>query len=245
MNEVMKLMQSHSSVRSYTDEKIDEELLHEIIASGQAAASSSFIQAYSVIRVTEKAKRRVIAEVAGGQSWIIEAAEFLVLCADMQRINYASQKSGEGELQGYAEHFLAATVDTALMAQNMMLAAESSGLGCVFIGGIRNDPQVLVDTLEIPEHVYPAFGFCLGWPKHKNAVKPRMPVESILHENVYDQEKVKSAVDDYDEIIADYYGSRASNAKSSDWSAPTTRAIQGKRREHMLEFLQSQGFLKR
>ncbi len=244
MNEVMKLMQAHSSVRSYTDEAIDEHLLQEIIACGQAAASSSFIQAYSLLRVKDLDKRRHIAEVAGGQSWVVEAAEFLVLCADMQRINYASQKSGQGELQGYAEHFLAASVDTALMAQNMMLAAESCGLGCVFIGGIRNDPQVLVDILEIPKHVYPAFGFCLGWPAHKNAVKPRLPVSSILHEDRYELSKVAASVDDYDEIIAAYYGTRKTNAKSSDWSAPTTRAIQGKRREHMLAFLQAQGFLK-
>jgi len=244
MNEVMKLMQAHSSVRSYTDEAIDEHLLQEIIACGQAAASSSFIQAYSLLRVKDLDKRRHIAEVAGGQSWVVEAAEFLVLCADMQRINYASHRSGQGELQGYAEHFLAASVDTALMAQNMMLAAESCGLGCVFIGGIRNDPQVLVDILEIPKHVYPAFGFCLGWPAHKNAVKPRLPVSSILHEDRYELSKVAASVDDYDEIIAAYYGTRKTNAKSSDWSAPTTRAIQGKRREHMLAFLQAQGFLK-
>lgn len=245
MNEVMKLMQSHNSVRSYTGESIDETMLEEIIACGQAAASSSFIQAYSIIRVTDQDKRRLIAEASGEQSWIIDAAEFLVLCADLQRVNYASQKSGQGELQGYTEHFLAATVDTALMAQNMMLAAESCGLGCVFIGGIRNDPQVTVDALQLPEHVYPAFGFCLGWPAQRNAVKPRMPVSSVLHQNTYDLEAVSSQVDEYDSLMAEYYGSRNSNAKSSDWSAPTTRAIQGKRREHMLAFLQARGFLKR
>jgi nitroreductase len=244
MNDVMNLMQTHSSVRAYTNEAIDEELLQKIIACGQAAASSSFIQAYSLVRVRDINKRRRIAEVAGGQVWVEEAAEFLVLCADMQRINYASRKSGQGELQGYAEHFLAASIDTALMAQNMMLAAESCGLGCVFIGGIRNDPQVLVNLLEIPKHVYPTFGFCLGWPAHKNAVKPRLPVSSILHEDRYDLSKVAVSVDEYDKSIADYYETRAKNTKSSDWSAPTTRAIQGKRREHMLAFLQSQGFLK-
>lgn len=244
MNDVMKLMQEHSSVRSYSNEKITDKLLEELIACGQSAASSSFIQAYSVIRVIDPAKRHIIAEAAGGQSWIIEAAEFLVMCADMQRINYASKKNGEGELKGYTEHFIAATVDTALMAQNMLLAAESCGLGGVFIGGIRNNPNVVAEALELPEHVYPAFGLCLGWPAHKNAVKPRMPVKTILHEDTYDIEAVAGNVDAYDEIFAAYYGSRTSNSKSSDWSAPTTRAIQGKRREHMKAFLQERGFLK-
>lgn len=244
MNDVMKLMQSHSSVRSYTDKKISKDLLEELIASGQSAASSSFIQAYSIIRVVDSNKRQIIAEAAGGQSWIVDAPEFMVMCADMQRINYASQKHGEGELKGYTEHFIAATVDTALMAQNILLAAESAGLGGVFIGGIRNDPNIVAETLGLPKHVYPAFGLCLGWPAQKNAIKPRMPVTTVLHQDTYDVDAVATNVDAYDEAFAAYYGSRASNAKSSDWSAPTTRAIQGKRREHMQTFLQERGFLK-
>jgi nitroreductase len=158
MNDVMKLMQEHSSVRSYSEKKISNELLEELIASGQSAASSSFIQAYSVIRVVDPVKRQIIANAAGGQSWIIDAPEFMVLCADMQRINYASLKNEEGELKGYTEHFIAATVDTALMAQNILLAAESTGLGGVFIGGIRNNPTIVAETLELPQHVFPAFG---------------------------------------------------------------------------------------
>ena len=243
MNELMKLMQAHSSVRSYKDKKISKDLFEELIASGQSAASSSFIQAYSVIRVVDSNKRQIIAEAAGGQSWIVEAPEFMVMCADMQRINYASQKHDEGELKGYTEHFIAATVDTALMAQNILLAAESAGLGGVFIGGIRNNPNIVAETLELPKHVYPVFGLCLGWPTQKNAVKPRLPVTTILHQNIYDIDAVAKSVDNYDEAIAAYYGSRASNSKSSDWSAPTSRAIQGKRREHMLQFLQERGFI--
>ena len=243
MNEVMNLMQEHSSVRSYTNEKINLSLLEELITCGQSAASSSFIQAYSVIRVVDPVKRNIIAEAAGGQSWIREAAEFMVLCADMQRINYASLKNGGGELKGYTEHFVAATVDTALMAQNILLAAESAGLGGVFIGGIRNDPKVVAETLELPKHVFPAFGLCLGWPVQKNAVKPRMPVATILHQDTYDVDGVAKSVDNYDETFAAYYDSRASNSKSTDWSAPTARAIQGKRREHMLAFLQERGFI--
>lgn len=244
MNDVMKLMQEHSSVRSYSNKEISKELLEELIVSGQAAASSSFIQAYSVIRVVDREKRQIIAEAAGGQSWINDAAEFMVLCADMQRINYASHKNHEGELKGYTEHFIAATVDTALMAQNILLAAESAGLGGVFIGGIRNNPAKVAEVLRLPQHVYPAFGLCLGWPAHKNAVKPRMPVSAIMHEDTYNIDAVATSVDAYDEAFTAYYSSRGSNAKSSDWSAPTTRAIQGKRREHMLEFLKNQGFLK-
>jgi len=244
MNEVMKLMREHSSVRSYTGEPIEQALLHELIACGQAAASSSFIQAYSIVRVSDTRKREIIAEAAGSQPWIIKAAEFMVLCADMQRINYACKKSGKGELDGYTEHFIAATVDIALVAENILLAAESCGLGGVFIGGIRNNPQVVSELIELPDHVYPAFGLCLGWPKRKNPTKPRMPVTSVLHEERYDANSIAPAVDSYDEQMKKYYEERGENAKISDWSSPTTNAIQGKKREHMLTFLQERAFLK-
>lgn len=240
----MQVMQNHASVRSFTSESVSTELLEEIISCGQAAASSSFIQAYSVIRVQDVEKRQAIAEAAGNQRWVIQTPEFLVFCADMQRIQYCSEKTAQGDLGGQTEHFIAATVDVALMAQNVMLAAESAGLGGVFIGGIRNDPQTVSECLDLPELVYPVFGMCLGWPEQKPQHKPRMPLGSILHQDSYQQDRVKAQVDDYDRIMQEYYASRLDNVKTTNWSEQTANAVQGKKREHMLKFLQSRGFLK-
>ncbi len=62
------------------------------------------------------------------------------------------------------EQLLVATIDTALMAQNVAIAAESEGLGLCYIGGIRNNPQDVSEILKLPEHVYPVFGMCLATP---------------------------------------------------------------------------------
>lgn len=67
--------------------------------------------------------------------------------------------------KGYTETFILATVDTALVAQNIMIGAESAGLGGVYIGGIRNNPQEVCELLTIPQHVYPVFGMCLSYLK--------------------------------------------------------------------------------
>lgn len=236
------LIRRHSSVRQYTDAPIEEDLLQEIVRCGQAASSSSFIQAYSLVRVRDRAKRQAIAEAAGGQIWIVAAPEFLVICADLQRVAYACRKAGAGELEGWTEHFIAATVDAALMAQNMMLAAEAAGLGGVFIGGIRNDPATVAEVLALPDQVYPVFGLCLGWPAQHNPVKPRFPLEAIVHIDQYDTQRVSADVDAYDEAMKDYYRSRDTNARESDWSTQAAAAVQGKKREHMLAFLQARGF---
>lgn len=243
---VLDCQRAHRSVRDYTGEPIDDRLLATLIESAQGAASSSFIQAYSLIRVDRPAARARIAAAAGGQRWIERAAVFLVCCADLRRVDHACRTQGRGELEGWSEHGLAAVVDCALFAQNLLLAAESVGLGGVFIGGIRNDPQVLVDELALPELVLPVFGLCLGWPSTRalqQAVKPRMPVELILHRDRY-RDAEPDAIGAYDATMADYYRERAANARLDDWSAATANAIQGKKRKHMLDFMRGLGFFK-
>lgn len=243
LSSTQQLQLDHRSVRRFLPRPLDPGQLESLIHCGQAAASSSFIQAYTVIRVTRPEARSAIAKAAGGQPWIEQAPEFLVFCADLRRINTACEAAGKGELEGYSEHGLATVVDVALMAQNVLLAAESQGLGGVFIGGIRNDPQLVVDELVLPERVLPVFGMCLGWPNETVEVKPRMPVGFVLHQDSYqDVEPERMAL--YDEKMADYYARRGTNIKTSDWSTATADAVQGKKREHMLQFLRARGFFR-
>lgn len=245
MNPIIQQMLQHSSVRSYLDKAIEPELIDKIIECGLASASSSFVQARSIVRVTDQQNRAVMAKIAGGQWWVEKAPEFFILCADMNMVQYCCDKTGQAELEGFTEHFITATVDVSLMAQNMMLAAESLGLGGVFIGGMRNDPEQLSEILELPKHVYPVCGLCLGWPKKTVDTKPRFPVSTVLHQEKYDAKSVPANVDAFDLTMQDYYVSRASNAKQTNWSEETVKAVQGKTREHMLPFLKQKGFLKK
>lgn len=244
MNSILEAQLSHRSIRKYTDKPVDMTLLHQLIKHAQGAASSSFIQAYSLVRVNDKNSRKTIATIAGGQPWVESAAEFLVICADLRRVEFACVNQGFGKLEGNTEHFISATVDAALMAQNLMLGAESEGLGAVFIGGIRNDPEQISKLLALPKQVYPVFGLCLGWPDAIPDVKPRFPVDVILHNETYDQSKTENDIAAYDKQMQNYYNERGTNQRVSDWSTQTAKAIQMKKREHMLSFLQAQGFLK-
>ena len=244
LSETQELQLNHRSVRRFLQRPLDPGQLESLIRCGQAAASSSFIQAYSVIRVTRPEARAAIAEAAGGQAWIERAPEFLVYCADLRRVDAACRHAGSGALEGHTEHGVAAIVDVALMAQNVLLAAESQGLGGVYIGGIRNNPQVVVDQLELPPLVAPVFGMCLGWPDESHEVKPRMPVDFVLKQDVY-RDVTDADMAAYDEHMAAYYAGRGANVKLSDWSRAAAAATQGKKREHMLGFLNRLGFFRR
>lgn len=242
---VEDLIRQHTSTRDFSEEPVPETMLFSIIECGQMAPSSSFIQSYSIIRVNDREHRKKIAVATGGQPWVETAPEFLIFCADLTRVESACLKHGGGKLEGHTEHFIAATVDVALVAQNILIVAESKGLGGVFIGGIRNNPEMISKLLCLPNQVYPIFGFCMGWPASQGQNKPRLPFSAIFHEENYSGKLLKQHLDNYDRCMANYYSSRDTNQKDSNWSKETAKAMHKKRREHILTFLQSHGFLKR
>ena len=125
-------------------------------------------------------------------------------------------------------------------------AAESLGLGGVYIGGIRNDPQIVVDCLQLPRQVLPVFGLCLGRPAEgpQPQIKPRMPIDLVLHDGRY-HDAADAELADYDETMAHYYRARSQNRKTTAWSDETARAVQGKKREHMSAFLRERGFFRK
>lgn len=240
MNPTIELLKSHRSIRKFTDKKISQALLRELIRAGQAAATSSHIQAYTVIHVKHPANREKIAELAGGQAYIATASDFLVFCADMKRPTEASERTGANVVRGMTEQLLVASVDTALMAQNVAIAAESEGLGICYIGGIRNNPQAISDLLRLPEHVYPVFGMCLGYPAADPDIKPRLPVEAILKEDYYADDSEQVVV--FDEAMQSYYSERKGGNKDSNWSKNLTPLFDSKLRSHMRDFLTKRGF---
>jgi len=243
MNDTIQLMQSHRSIRKFSDKPIAPELLEQLIKSGQAAATSSFVQSVSVIRVTSEDIRQSLAEVAGGQQYVVSCAEFLVICADMQRNKSLALNHGSDPMTGFTEHFVIAAVDAGLFAQNLVVAAESSGLGICYIGALRNNPSRVSEILELPDLVVPLFGLCLGYPTQDPEVKPRMPVPMMMHENTYNSDIDEQSLATYDATVREYYATRTGNQKSQGWSEQMAGFFGKEARPHMLEFLQSRGFL--
>jgi len=242
MDSVLQLLKSHRSIRKFTEQPISAELFEELIKAGQAAATSSFLQGATVIRVTDAAKRNKIAKLAGNQKYVAAAAEFLVFCADLKRAGNYCREYGKDFEGDFTEHFIIATVAAALMAQSLVTAAESSGLGICYIGGIRNNPAPVSDLLQLPHGVYPVFGLCLGYPDQDPEIKPRLPVSVVLKENVYNEEGDKEAIAEYDERIQEYYRTRTGGGHGIRWSEQVSTLLSEKSRPHMKEFLANKGF---
>ena len=242
MNHVHELLRSHRSIRSFTDEVLADAALGEIIRSGLSAATSSNLQATTVIRVRDRQTRERIAEVAGGQQHIVTAGAFLIWCADLNRTRRACEMAGGTMTSGMTEQFIIATVDVALAAQNAVVAAESMGFGICYIGAIRNDPQVVVELLELPHDVYPVFGMCIGRPAQDPEVKPRLPLAVVLKDDVYRTDGEAELIKEYDDVVRDYYRSRSGGTKDSCWTEEMAALVDGERRPHMRRFLAERGF---
>ena len=242
MNPVMQLLQSHRSIRKFTDEPVDDRVITEIVRCGQSAATSSNLQATTVVRVRKAETRREIARVAGNQEYVSTAGAFLVFCADLNRPRRACEMQGGDFVTGMTEHFIIATVDVALFAQNCAVAAESTGLGICYIGGIRNDPERVIALLDLPDQVYPVFGFCLGFPAQDPEVKPRLPLPVVLKEDRYQNSDDREGIMAYDEQLRNYYRTRTGGTKDSCWTQEMKALVGIESRPHMRGFLKSRGF---
>jgi len=243
MNQTIKILKSHRSIRKFTDRPVPQSMVEEIVTAGQAASTSSFIQACTLIQVNDEKKRARLAACAGNQAYVIHAPRFFVVCADMQRHQLACDMHGEQMLSGYTEQFITATVDCALFTQNMMIAAESLGLGGVYIGGIRNRIAEVAGLLELPDLVYPVFGLCLGYPDQDPEIKPRLPLSVVLKQDRYAEEGDRERINDYDRAVSKYYATRTGSSKEMSWSEQISGMLSRESRPHILPFLQERGFI--
>lgn len=237
--EVIDLMRAHVSVRDFLDKPVEPETLRAVLQAAVSASSSCFLQGVSMIRITDPALRSELARLAGAQKHVQTAAEFIVFCADMRRILLACPKADTG----WTEQLVVACHDAGIMAQNALLAAESLGLGGVFIGGIRNRIEKVDALLKLPHLVFPVFGLCLGYPARKNEVKPRFDLSVTLMENTY-REPTAEEIAQYDQRMHEYYQNRSADAKDSNWSREVTGIVKRERRPFMADFLKSKGWAK-
>jgi len=187
-NETLDLLLSHRSVRAYLPDALPEGALDALVAAAQSAASSSNLQAWSLIAVEDKARKARLAALAGGQKHIEEAPLLLVWLVDLNRLGSIAeaQQQPAGALE-YFDSFLLGAVDAALAAQNAFVALESLGLGGVYIGALRNKPLEVAAELGLPPNVFALFGLVVGRPDPARPadVKPRLPSQAVFFREQY------------------------------------------------------------
>ncbi len=238
----------HRSVRAYLPDPVGDAELNAMIAAAQSASSSSNLQAWSVIAVRDAQRRAALAKYAGEQAHVCDAPLQLVWLADLARLRRLAQREGRpADGLDYLEMFLVGVIDAALAAQNAVAAAESLGLGTVYIGGMRNRPEDVARLLELPAGVVAVFGLCVGRPDPAKpaSVKPRPPQAVVLHQERYSLAAQDDGIDSYNRSMADFYTSQGMTVRGS-WSVHCAKRVAGPQslsgRDRLVEALRGLGF---
>lgn len=241
MNQAIDAILGHYSVRNFEDKALTEEELALLIKSAQAASTSSFVQAYSIIGITDKKIREQISAIAGNQPYTVQTGQLFIFVADLARHQaILEEHQVDTAALETSEKWLVSIIDAALAAQNMAVAAESLGFGICFIEGIRNDVGQIAEILDLPPYTMPLFGLTIGHPiKGKEKAKPRLPQDLVYHENTY-QKMNPATLAEYDEQIKTYYDERTAGKRVEGWSEQIARGLGRKSRLDLKDFLQKQ-----
>ena len=216
MNETIDLLLAHRSIRRYTADEVPDEHVLAAVRAGQAASTSSAVQAYHLVQVTAPEVRDAIVEVTGGQTKVARSGAFFVVCGDVRRHRLVCADAGHPYDAGF-EELLIAVIDASLFAQNLCVAFESMGYGICYIGGLRNDLAEVDRLLELPEGAYPLFGLCVGVPVETPVARPRLPVEAVFSKDRYpDDGAMRALIRGYDPVYRAYLEARG--ATPHGWS---------------------------
>jgi nitroreductase len=244
-NETMDLLVRHRSVRQFLPRDIDDATINALAVAAQSAASGSNLQMWSVIEIRD---RQTIAEISQvcTQQHVASAPVVLIWVADYSRIQMIAESTNENaESIAYVDTLLSCVMDVGIGAQNAVIAAESLGLGTVYLGSVRNNAQRIAELLELPYLSIPLVGLSLGWPDPNEhaAVKPRLPLSTILHRESYDEQASQPALEVYEPISAEYY--RRFNLGESWTERVHERAVDGRserNKAYMTQWLKDHGF---
>lgn len=234
----LECLLSHRSIRKFKAQPLAPELIENLINVARFASSSNYLQCVSIIRVTDEMLRGQLMECCSNQEYVKSAPEFWVFCVDF---NKHQQICAEAQLD-WMEVVLIGSVDTGIMAQNVLASAESLGLGGVYIGSLRNQIERVGKLLNLPEHTFPVVGLCLGYPDQDPPLKPRLPKEMMFFENQY-QSLAPQSLADFDQQVADYYQKRSQI--EMNWSKNVAKALAHPVRPAILPYLNQQGFAKK
>ena len=242
-DDVLALMRAHRTIRRFAPDPVPGEHVDAAVEAARMASTSSHIQAYALLRVTDASERARLAELCGGQPQVAEAGAFFVVAGDRRRHALAAGVDADRPSDASADNletFLLCAVDASLFAQNLVLAFESMGYGVCYVGGLRNELGAVVELLELPRGVLPFYGLCVGVPAHDPGQRPRLPVRAIWFEERYpSDEAVRALVAEQDAEMARWYAERGK--PGHDWSGGVQRRFARRVRETLRAVYERQG----
>ena len=188
MNEIIQSLYHRKSVRAYEDRPVPQEVKRELLAAAAQAPTAGCQQLYTILDITDQSIKDALAETCDHQPFIAQAPVVLIFCADCLRWWDAYRAAGCAPRRPGPGDLMLAVTDAAIAAQNLVVAAESLGLGSCYIGDIMERYEDHRRLLRLPPWVFPACMLVLGYPtqQQRERKKPeRFDLDHLVHQNGY------------------------------------------------------------
>ena len=165
---VMENILNRKSVRNYTKEEVKKEQLEMLVRAGMAAPSARNSQPWLFFVIDDRTILDNLAKQLPNAKMLLSAKAAIVVCGNLQKA-----------LEGDGREFW--VQDCRAATQNILLAAESMGLGAVWTGAYPRKETVNIIKVELglPEHIVPLNVIPIGWQTGEEKPKQKYTEENI------------------------------------------------------------------
>jgi FMN reductase (NADPH) len=195
-NPIIETMLNRKSIRHYLDRSPSDEALATVVRAGQQAPFSYQLCSLLLSRHMERNP--------------FHAPWLFTVCVDSHRLEQVMVRRNWQMVTNDLSLLFFGVQDAALMAENMVIAGESLGLGSCFLGGTPYRAGAIVEEYRLPQRVFPLVQLAMGYPAEDPPPRPRYPLEFTLFEDRYPQlseETIDRAMAEMDRgyLAQDYY----------------------------------------
>lgn len=192
----MKHILTRRTIRKYADRAVSEELLNRLLTEAARTQTMGNLQLYSVVVTRDTAMKERLAPAHFNQPMVKEAPVVLTVCADFNRTSvWARNRKAEPGYNNFLS-FINAATDALLYTQTLCNLMDEEGLGYCYLGTTVYMPQMIIDTLQLPQLTMPVATLTVGWPAEEPPLSDRLPMASFVHNETY-RDYTPEAIDTY------------------------------------------------
>jgi FMN reductase [NAD(P)H] len=182
----MKNLNKRTSIRKYAPREVSDELLYRLLREAERTQTMGNLQLYSVVITRSEKQKEALAPAHFNQPMVKGAPVVLTFCADFRRTSrWAEERNAKPGYDNFLS-FINAATDALLYCQTFCNLADEEGLGYCYLGTTVYMPKQIIEVLDLPKLVMPVATITLGWPDEQPALSDRLPLESIIHEEHYE-----------------------------------------------------------
>jgi nitroreductase len=237
---------SRCSHRQWTEKSVNDALLQLVLAVAFSAPSKSDLQQSEVVLVQDPQQKEKIAALVPSMPWIAQAPVLMVVCGSGTRLRRIFQRAGLPFVNENLDSFFNATTDASMLLMHLLVAAGAVGLVGVPISVLRDRAEELTSILNLPLHVFPVAGLCLGYPGGERDVTARFALSSSVHVDRHhgSAKLMDQGIDEFDVRyrVAKKISENENQYIENGWSIQKIRQYSKEQRKNWHEYIESIGY---